>query len=252
MFKYLEAFYRPYESFSQWPDIDDLETQFKQRLPGIRPVAQAPKPKTFEEHYEPRIYLKGELQTRSQNWHDFFNAMVWLAFPQTKQALNKLHYQSARRRPPGSNRSPLENSITLFDECGIIILSDRDDLLELIRGHAWTELFIRQRSAFDEHIRCIVFGHAIYEKALAPYVGMTCQALLLESGELLDQVRNNNLVELDQEVASSWLEGNISNTRDLHPFPVLGVPGWYQANENATFYSNTHYFRPLKSGNQNK
>lgn len=34
--------------------------------------------------YEERIYLQGLIATRKQNWHDFFNSMVWHKYPETK------------------------------------------------------------------------------------------------------------------------------------------------------------------------
>lgn len=37
--------------------------------------------------YEERIVLRGEVVTRPHNWHDFFNALVWMRFPRTKYGL---------------------------------------------------------------------------------------------------------------------------------------------------------------------
>jgi hypothetical protein len=38
--------------------------------------------------YECRIWERGEVETRPDNWHDFFNALVWLPFrtPRTPSA----------------------------------------------------------------------------------------------------------------------------------------------------------------------
>ena len=32
--------------------------------------------------------------------------------------------------------------------------------------------------------------------------------------------------------------------RDLHPFPLLGLPGWDKNNERESYYDNSDYFRP--------
>jgi len=48
----------------------------------------------FEAQYEPRCYLKGEVPTRAHNWHDLFNALVWLTFPATKAVINARHYHA--------------------------------------------------------------------------------------------------------------------------------------------------------------
>ena len=31
--------------------------------------------------YEHAVFASGEVATRSDNWHDYFNALVWAAFP---------------------------------------------------------------------------------------------------------------------------------------------------------------------------
>ncbi len=240
LFQTLQQVAKPFVERVDWPELNDYQQQFIVQGGPVMPVPQAGKPETFEDHYEPRIFLKGELQTRLQNWHDFFNALVWLRFPNTKSALNRLHYESAIQRQQKTNRSPLENAITLFDECGMIVVSDRQDLLQMIEEHDWQNLFIHNRPAFDKHIRCLVFGHAMYEKALKPYIGMTAHALLVHSETLL----NEGFSALDQYVAQLWVQGKVASSRQLTPFPVLGVPSWYSDNADPEFYTNTDYFRP--------
>jgi len=72
--------------FRSSPIIRQLSplTQFFKHL-DITPVAQAENATEFEDQYEPRVYLKKQLQTRTHNWHDFFNAMIWLRFSETKK-----------------------------------------------------------------------------------------------------------------------------------------------------------------------
>jgi len=219
-----------------WPSLDNLRQQFKENSHPVIPVPQGGKPTKIEDHYEPRIYLKHELQTRTENWHDFFNAMVWLTFPETKSVLNKLHYQSVIKRKSGTNRSQLENAITLFDECGIIIISDNEQLLAMIRQHQWKELFIDNRDSFNKNIFCLVFGHAMYGKALTPYIGMTCQSLIINSTELLVNCKDHKLDNIDSFVAQYWNNNQITSTDDLNPFPLLGVPGLHKDNSEASFY----------------
>ena len=240
LFNYLKPVADQYSSFSTWPTLKQLQQQFKQHDLDVTPVPQAERHENFSDHYEPRIYLKKELQTRAENWHDFFNAMIWLSFPQTKSVLNQLHYHAALKRKPGTNRSPIENAITLFDECGIIIISKHAGVLDMIRKHEWKQLFIDNRSLFEHEIQCVVFGHAMYEKALTPYVGMTCQALLIQHEPL-----ENDRYAIDKLVNDQWQQSKIKTTKDLYPFPVLGVPGWHQGNDEYSFYDNKGYFRPL-------
>lgn len=240
LFDPLRPVAQSYAGQHAWPDIADLRMQFASHHIPVIPVPQGGKPGCLEEKYESRIFLQRELQTRSENWHDFFNAMIWLLFPQTKSALNALHYHASLQRLPKTNRGPLENAITCFDESGAIIISWREDLLQMIRNHDWWQLFVENRQAFGRDIHCLVFGHALYEKALQPYVGMTAQSMLI----CTDEPVHNDLSQLDALMAAQWQQGLISSPRDLLSFPLLGVPGWHAENEYHSFYQNRHYFRP--------
>ena len=82
--------------------------------------------------YECRIWDSGEVETRPDNWHDFFNALVWLSFPQTKIAVSAAHMRAMQT--PGEARGTTRDALTHFDECGIAVLSTRPELLDLLRG----------------------------------------------------------------------------------------------------------------------
>lgn len=228
--------------FQQWPQLGDYQSLFKQSGVGIQPVVQASEITRFNEQYEPRVFLKQELQTRTENWHDFFNAMIWLKFPHSKQALNQRHYESALQREAGSNRSTLENRLTQFDECGAVIVAASEMPLQLIRNHQWQELFIEQAALFKQDIRCIVFGHAIFEKALNPYIGMTCHCLMLADPALLAELKDGHSEGLDRTIKDYWLKQPTSHPDRLQPLPLLGIPG-YWPQQNSDFYANEKYFR---------
>ncbi len=227
---------------SRWPSLDEYRTVFRDAGMRVTPVAQDAKPSRFEDLYESRVYLKGELQTRLRNWHDFFNALVWLSFPKTKSVLNELHYFSSLQRDEKTNRSALENAITLFDECGAVVIGKREELLQMIRDHQWKRLFVDHRSCFENEIQCIVFGHATYEKILKPYPGITAHCLLICSEDLL----HSGSAEIDEYLADYWKQVRVQSTKDLTPLPLLGVPGCYAENEAPGFYDNTGYFRPRR------
>ncbi len=238
----LKALTDSFKNFSQWPNISDYKNSFKQQGLDIKPVPQADIISCFEEQYEPRVYLKKELQTRTENWHDFFNAMIWLKFPETKKTLNKLHYYQATKREKGSNRSTLENRITQFDECGAIIISNDNSLLEMIKNHQWQELFINQKQQFEKNIQIVIFGHAIFEKALNPYIGMTCHCILLKDETLLEKVQGGSNQQLDRLLANMWEKEIAINPLKFNALPLLGAPG-YWPKQDEEFYRNTKYFR---------
>jgi len=240
-----------------WPGLDDYQqlfTSFNGQLQNragcnIRFVPQGLPAKRFADNYEPRIYLTGEIQTRLHNWHDYFQVLIWCLFPRLKLSLNALHYREALIRqqttPNRTNRNTIENALTLFDECGIIVIADDIELLELIRDFQWQRLFWQHRQRLERHLSCLVFGHALYEKAISPYPGMTGQALLLHcSPTLLALPAGRRIVQLDQYLALLFSEssGHNFNPGTLTPFPLLGMPGWAD-NDKADYYDNSDYFR---------
>jgi len=238
----LSALTRNFSNYTNWPTLSDYQSIFKLKHIGITPVAQATHIESFEDQYEPRVYLKQELQTRTENWHDFFNAMVWLSFPNTKKKLNSLHFDTASNREPGTNRSTLENRITQFDECGAVIITSNKNLLELIQNHQWKELFIEHKESFENEIKCVVFGHAIFEKALSPYIGMTCHCILINDNTLLKEAQEDNYTNLDLHLASLWEDTPANEIGRFNALPILGIPG-YWSDQSVNFYDNEKYFR---------
>ncbi len=238
----LDSLTRLFSNYTDWPSISDYSNIFKSHKIGITPVTQSDSFDSFEDYYEPRVYLKKELQTRSNNWHDFFNAMIWLRFPKTKKILNQLHYFQARKRPLKSNRTKLENKITLFDECGAILLCKNPQLLKLIHQHQWQQLFLNHVQSIQDDLECVIFGHAIYEKALAPYIGLTCHCLIITDEKLLKDTKKGNYARLDKHLAELWETDLPQKNIQFQPFPVLGMPG-YWPEQTEDFYQNTDYFR---------
>ena len=97
-------------------------------------------------------------------------------------------------------------------------------------------------------MRFVVFGHALYEKALRPFIGITGRGILLktEPGVLTAPLREL-LAIIDARVVEQ-LSGpaGLTATRELAVVPILGVPGWCAGNENESFYDDTDYFRPAR------
>ena len=129
-------------------------------------------------YYEMHIGSTGEIPTRTQNWHDWFNALCWLIWPKAKTALNSRHVRAIERGEV--KRGPLRDAATLLDECGVIVASCRPDLLAALDDMDWQRLFIDKRDAWGQEILPLVLGHAIFEQALTPHPGWCGKALLVE------------------------------------------------------------------------
>ena len=193
--------------------------------------------------YEQRIGQKGEVETRPDNWHDFFNALVWLAFPQAKAALSGKHM--GHLGETGGPRGTTRDALTHFDECGLLVLSGRPELLELLRQFRWRELFVEQRAAVIAEMRFVIFGHATYEALLQPFRGLTAKAILLDaSPELLACPVAELPARLDGRLAAILSSGAYARPRDFQPVPLLGIPGVTPDSEDPAYYDDTWQFRP--------
>lgn len=240
-----------------FPALDDWNGLLECRDPAIvvrnglplRFVAQAHGKLPFEEQYEPRCFLKGEVQTRERNWHDLFNALVWLTFPRAKAAINARHFQAlttARKDDAASQRGAVRDMNTLFDESGVIVACADPELEQMLRGFRWHELFWVHRAEVEARMDFHVFGHGLHEKCLRPYVGLTGQGLVVAVDEdYFGWPLERRLEHLDERVAA-YLDdpGKCLDTAELTPVPLLGIPGWSDDNRDEAYYANTDYFRP--------
>lgn len=197
--------------------------------------------------YEEHIYQTGEVSTREDNWHDLFNALAWSAFPKLKSSMNAAHHRASRLHT-GPGRGPVRDALTLFDECGVILASTNQELLEALSQKDWRRAFISLQPAWEEHTRVLLCGHALLEKLLQPYKALTAHAVLVEAD-------TSQLAARDGELAAtvdSWLADSVSGQRtlrapaDLSPLPVMGIPGWWpEAPQDEAFYNDPGVFRKL-------
>lgn len=228
------------EQLQELFDIADLRTASERRLRLVEPWGA--------DGYEWRIFERGELEFREGNWHDLFNALTWLVFPKSKAALNARHHAalSGDSACGPHRRGAVRDALTLFDESGVIVASADPGMLQMIREFLWKPLFWEHRDAVMSRMHFLPFGHALCEKALTPYVGMTGHGLLLEIDSGFSVLPPaERIARIDRQVAQLLGDpGFLSGPRDLSPVPVLGVPGWHAGNEDAEFYDDSRYFRP--------
>ena len=196
--------------------------------------------------YEPRIHTNGEVVTRPGNWHDFFNALVWLRFPKTKAVLNALHVAEMSDADRTSGRGPLRDAATQFDESGIAVLSSDPMLLELLQARRWHELFWQRRAGVRSSMRFLVFGHGLYDALRAPFYLMCGRAALLSvdgaviASDVPTQCRHADVALAQRFAARTWYP----RPKTLMALPLLGIPGVSAASECAEYYLDPVQFRP--------
>ncbi|MDM0038444.1 DUF3025 domain-containing protein [Variovorax sp. J22G21] len=188
------------------------------------------------EAYEAFIHRTGTVPTRD-NLHDFFNGLVWLRFPQAKRRLNALQAAEIARAGIGATRGPLRDALTLFDENGAV-LDAPPALWQALIARDWQRLFVTERALWQQ-ARLLVFGHALLEKLVAPRKAATAHVLLAP-----DVAKS---IAADDAAITAALDAVHLSAKPFVTLPVLGIPGWWAANQNFCFYDDSDVFRPRRS-----
>lgn len=204
-------------------------------------------------YYEQIVAQDFAVPTRQYNWHDLFNALIWLQFPETKAYLNHLHItdiDSYGVHP----RTARRHRLTHFDECGVILainensLVQGNSLLEALASHSWDTAFTGMRDEWGKTVTPFIFGHANLEMLLTPFIGLTGKWLAVKvSAGFENMPLAKQLSHLDMS-----LKARIQHLADfeleplLCPLPLLGVPGWHPRQDQA-FYADKDYFRPRRA-----
>ena len=233
------------------PDLSFLNAVALERQLGTgngAPLRFAP-PSAAADGYEEHAFLTGEIATRSGNRHDLFNALVWLAFPRTKAALNRRHVAAlneARQRKSAA-RGSLRDALTQFDECGVIVAACCPDLWPALCAHRWREVFVVRRDELQRSTRFLVFGHASHDALAAPFAGLCGKALFVDVDQAwLNLPAAEALAALDARLALRFDTQNFS-PRDWQPLPLLGIPGATADNLRPDYYDDTRQFRPART-----
>ncbi len=196
-------------------------------------VAQADLPEG--QAYEDFIFATGQVPTR-EGLHDFFNALCWMHFPLAKKRLNQLQAREIARAGVGQVRGPVRDAATVFDENALLIQTS-DAVWLALTEHRWMDAFLRLRSEWA-HTCLWAFGHAALEKAVQPYKSITVHLWRVPQG-------------VAQSDLDAWLAQDLTPEKlarkPFSPLPVLGVPGWWLANEDPSFYADDSVFRPRRS-----
>jgi hypothetical protein len=189
--------------------------------------------------YEQFIFDTGCVPTR-ENLHDFFNGLCWLRFPHTKRQLNRLQAAEIARAGVGAVRGPVRDALTLFDE-NAALLQAPEPLWQALAARDWPRLFVTLRPLWAQ-ARIVLFGHALLEKLVVPYKSITAHVFR----EPVPWTLGDDLGAWDAWLAQH-LSAPVLATKPFTPLPVLGVPGWWPANDDPAYYADAGVFRPART-----
>lgn len=226
----------PLGCWSQWP----LPPQLQADLATVVSFADEPAC-----GYELHIHTQGVVPTRSCNWHDLYNALIWSLFPASKQAMNGAHMAALGA---GQGRGPRRDALTLFDECGVLLVTEDSAVFAELNTHQWSALlWLRRRQWLDGQVRPYLFGHALYESLHQPFTGLCAKVLgVVVDADFTQRPLAERYRLLDLRLAQAIASGQVLHSpRWLAPLPLLGIPGAVAANAEAGYYCGDQ-FRPLR------
>jgi hypothetical protein len=216
-------------ALSQWTDAAQVPIRF---------VPQASLPPA--ETYEVFIFEHRQCPTR-EGLHDFFNGLVWLKFPLTKRRLNQLHMEQIAMTGVAPVRGPARDALTVLDENGALLRAP-DALWDALVAKNWVRLFGELRPLWRQ-ASVLLFGHALLEKLVYPRKSITAHVWRVLSD-------TNLIADMDAWLAADLCAERLAEKPFAH-LPVLGVPGWWAANENSGFYADVGVFRPPRAPRAN-
>ena len=199
--------------------------------------------------YESRILRTGCVAAREGVAHDLLNALCWIAFPNVKRACNALH--AVRAGGACCGRGTPRDALTLFDESGVIALCADRALATMLAERKWRALFVESRMEAVARLQFFVCGHALYEKLLDPYPGITGRVVVahVSMDAMAADLRTRRAIA---DTAAARLLWTIESPAAMPPLPLCGVPGWDARNEAPSFYDDRAVFRTrpsIASGN---
>ena len=238
------AGYLAWANAEHWPSVESLNLAEEKLIHAYTGMPLVFEKQTAElvldgMHYEQRIYQLGQIATRQDNWHDLFNAMMWLKYPRIKSALNTRQWSDVERHGL-KTRTPGQCAMTLFDEAGAFVAMPAD-MLECWKRHDWHGLFIEHAESWRSgKARVAVFGHALLDHALVTETLLVAKCIVLD----------------DQFDFSSGFDGLADDIQsgkcllansELRTLPLCGIPGWHSAADSAGFVATAACFSPLSA-----
>ncbi|AWH33865.1 MULTISPECIES: DUF3025 domain-containing protein [Stenotrophomonas] len=220
-----------------WPGVPALDARLV--VPGLQLVEQDAALLADGLHYETRI-AQGRLATRAQNWHDLFNALVWASQRPLKRALNRQQCRHIAAMAPGQ-RNRAQAALTQFDETGVVVRVRDPALLAAWDAHDWSALFAPAPWKAGAIAVATVFGHALMEQALLPGRRLVGKCVVVRGDE--DSACIEAVVQAIEHGQA------LTDPLQLRPLPLAGIPGWHGV-QDAAFYADVDYFRPLRAGRQ--
>jgi hypothetical protein len=211
-------------------------------LPGGKPLRFARGAPSGALAYESAVADDGLVHVRPGQWHDALNALVWLAFPKTKAALNARHVRDGTNAT-ANQRSRGRDAATLLDESGLILVCGDLDLGRLLREHAWRALFEARHDTVIRAMQPYAIGHGMLVKLLTPFRAITARTLILPIDPAALSAGTAGQARVDEAAARAIGDAAL-RPEVLPPLPVAALPGWDTEGLGTRLFDDRSVFRP--------
>jgi hypothetical protein len=217
----------------------------------VRFVSQSSLPNGMA--YEQFIFDAQQCPTRD-GLHDFFNALCWGQFPRTKMRLNQLQAEQIAQLGSVTQRGAVRDALTVFDENGALLIAP-PELWEALIAMDWHRLFVTLRPLWQQS--CLIpFGHALLEKLVQPRKPITAHVYIAQFAINNIALETNNTTDMSDTthfytLFDAWIAADLSAeklaSKPFAPLPILGIPNWWDDNEDLDFYNDETVFRKPRS-----
>jgi Protein of unknown function (DUF3025) len=228
-----------------WPDVALLNKLWCTPKSSLSAVYQFVAQEILNDklHYEQRIAELGAIATRTENWHDLFNAFIWLRFPAIKAALNARQCQDIAQVGV-KQRTRSQCALTHFDEAGAVIRLSDSSLLAHWDAHDWPAFFAAWQPAYEAGtVQLWLFGHSIFEHALNPDIALVAKALVFIHPETMNDAAMDAF--LAERISHQQC---LMDPQELRPIPLSGIAHWHALYGQADFYQKVPCFRSKRPG----
>lgn len=210
----------PLSNRTSWPSVPE---DFDALTSAVRFVRMPPKgrrrgrnnPFASALAYDSAIAEQGIVPTRSDNWHDLFNALVWITFPRAKRALHRRQWEAKQRRVEGgdtdfSRRTKEQDTLTMLDEGGQLLVCE-PDVVAGLGSLGEEDLGARQvrvqRLQGEGRLLQIIFGHGLLEQLLLEPKPIVAMSVVLPFEGLGEALRGGAMGYREVDVQRDFLSG---------------------------------------------
>lgn len=223
----LDFAYKHFEVFPEWPSIDDynhiakivhedqkiainihffVQPELGQRKKRALKKALQESGETFLSSYCKNIVKQGNIPTRLKNWHDFFNVLIWMLYPQAKMALHKAFIKYNEQETSRTSANKRNNScdrLTQFDEGGAILVIEESKLDNFLENWFQKNSDDQKQSFKDNYVaQTYIFGHGLIETFVAKDMEINGLTIVLAVPESwFHRTHKKKYAHLDQELA---------------------------------------------------